>query len=173
MPTYTSISAAEYEPNAPGTSTLMDRLANNPVAMFEGASGAPRLNEDARAGSVAGDFTLFTAGGSFTHAGADASSPYVMVPRSDFRATTSCGLRCKATISAGTNGAEVRLLKNGTEVDSVTTGTLSADVTVVAGDALWFEVRAGTGGGGGETPGSVTVTTVGYFTSATRSCGGC
>lgn len=173
MPTYTAILSAETDPNAPVTSTLMDRLANNPLAMFEGASGAPRLDEDARAGSVAGDFTLFTAGGSFTHAGIDGDSDYIMVPRSDFRATTTCGLRCKATISAGTAGAEVRLLKNGTEVDSETSGSLSADVSLVAGDAVWFEVRAGSGAGGGASPGEVTVTSVGYYCGTTRSCGGC
>ena len=172
MATYTSIAASENEPLAPVTATLMDRLTNNPIAMFEGASGAPRLDEAARAGSVAGDTLLFSALGgtnSLSHQGVDASSPQEIIQHSHFRATTTCGLRCTAEVTSAINGGEIFLYKNGVEVTSRTTvGQLSADVSLVAGDTVWFEVRAGSGSGSGE----LVANTVAFRTGATRSCGG-
>lgn len=44
MATHRTIASTETDPEAPETAQLFKALANNPIAMFEGASGAPRLN---------------------------------------------------------------------------------------------------------------------------------
>ena len=42
MATYRSIAASETDANSPITQTLMEALADNPTAITEGATGAPR-----------------------------------------------------------------------------------------------------------------------------------
>ena len=42
MATYRTIAASEVDPDSPVTSTLMGALADNPTAITEGATGAPR-----------------------------------------------------------------------------------------------------------------------------------
>jgi hypothetical protein len=46
MATWRTIAASEVDPDSPVTATLMQALAENPVAITEGASGAPRLLYD-------------------------------------------------------------------------------------------------------------------------------
>jgi hypothetical protein len=46
---YIPITEAETDPEAPSTSSLWKRFWKNPLAMFEGAAGAPRL----QAGAIA------------------------------------------------------------------------------------------------------------------------
>ena len=176
MPTYTAIASTETDPNAPVTSTLMERLSSNPIAMFEGASGAPRLDEAARGGSVAGDTVLFQALGKdnpYTFDGDSEETDWAEVPGSRFRGTTSGSLRATCTVVSAFSGGEVQVLKNGTQIASAVSGSLSVDVTLADGDTVWFEVRAGTGSGGGATAGQIVVENVAYRTGTTRSCGGC
>ena len=47
MATYTAIAASQKDTNSPVDTTLIDRLDQNPHAMFEGASGSPRLQNAA------------------------------------------------------------------------------------------------------------------------------
>lgn len=47
MPDYVPITEDETDPRAPATSSLFKRLWKNPLAMFEGAIGAPRLEDAA------------------------------------------------------------------------------------------------------------------------------
>lgn len=53
MPDYTVIPDATVDPDAPITSELMYRLRDNPLGMFEGASGAPKLQDAALATGAA------------------------------------------------------------------------------------------------------------------------
>jgi hypothetical protein len=176
MPTYTAVAASEAEPNAPVTSTLIERLSSNPIAMFEGASGAPRLDEAARGGSVAGDTVLFQALGKdnpVSFGGDDGTSPWTIVPGSHFRATTSCGLRATCTVNSAFSGGEVRIVKNGTQVANATdAGAVTVDLSMTDGDTAWFEARGGSGAGGGATAGAIEIENVAYRTGPTRSCGG-
>lgn len=176
MPTYTAIASTETDPNAPVTSTLMERLSSNPIAMFEGASGAPRLDEAARGGSVAGDTVLFQALGknnAVTFGGDDASSPWQIVPGSHFRATTTCGLRATCTVNSAFDGGEVQIVKNGVQVANATAaGAVTVDLSMTDGDTAWFEARGGTGAGGGALAGAIEIENVAYRTGTTRSCGG-
>lgn len=43
MATYTAITDTEIDPEKPVTTSLMTKLRDNPLAMFEGASGAPKI----------------------------------------------------------------------------------------------------------------------------------
>jgi hypothetical protein len=176
MATWTDILDSETDPDKPITSSLGKRWANNVVAAFEGASGAERLDEAARGGSLVGDTVLFQAFGksnTYTGSGVDETSPWVEVPGSRFRCTTPCALRATCTVDSGFGGGEVRVVKNGTEVTSATSGSLSTDLSMTDGDTSWFEVRGGTGSGGGATAGEIVVSDVAYRTAAAkRSCGG-
>lgn len=44
MATYSTISEAESDPGAPGTSQLVKRLRDNPIAVWEGDATAPRID---------------------------------------------------------------------------------------------------------------------------------
>lgn len=61
MATYRIIAATETDPLSPITATLMDAIANNPTAMAEGATGAPKI-------------ALKSASGSFTSSALDFGS---------------------------------------------------------------------------------------------------
>lgn len=43
MTTYTAIAYSEIDASSPATDTVLDRLRNNPIAIAEGATGAPRI----------------------------------------------------------------------------------------------------------------------------------
>lgn len=68
MTTYTAITATEVDADSPVTDTLMQRLRDNPLAMFEGAAGAPRLQ------LAAVDTWFMTAGGIGTYCFANATA---------------------------------------------------------------------------------------------------
>lgn len=51
MAVYIPIADSEIDPESPGTTTLFNKLRDNPLAMFEGAVGAPRLSPGALAAS--------------------------------------------------------------------------------------------------------------------------
>jgi hypothetical protein len=44
MTTYTAISAGEIDADSPITADLMSKLRDNPIAITEGASGAPKIS---------------------------------------------------------------------------------------------------------------------------------
>lgn len=43
MTAYTSVADSEIDPESPGTTTLFTKLRDNPIAITEGASGAPKI----------------------------------------------------------------------------------------------------------------------------------
>lgn len=57
MADWTTITETATDPDAPVTSTLIKALRDNPAAIAEGASGAPRINQPAMG------TWLYTAGG--------------------------------------------------------------------------------------------------------------
>lgn len=73
MTTYTAIANTEIDPESPVTSDLMTKLRDNPIAMAEGASGAPTMEvawhhletlqpgSDATTQTFATDFTGYRA----------------------------------------------------------------------------------------------------------------
>ena len=154
---------AEYEVGAPATSLSFERWFRNPVAMAQGAAGAPRIEADAFSESVAGNTELFSAPRYDVTGGPD----YTMVPMSGFRAITSGEVRVKSTVISLYNAGH-RIKKNATTVASGTS-SLSVDISFVAGDCIWVEAFAGTSGGGGM-PGNLTID-VSYNTNSRRIAG--
>ena len=138
-------------------------LRDNPLAMFEGAAGAPRLLGEsvARLGNglptmtIAADET-YTLG--FGLASVAASS-YLTLSTTDVVAHTytmthyTGVVRCKASHAAGAScTATLSLFKNGTLVStfSTTSGSPQArvvDVTFIAGDVLEWRHRCVPGNG--------------------------
>ena len=47
MPAYTAIAAAEIDVDKPITESIITRVRNNPIAITEGATGAPKFQTDA------------------------------------------------------------------------------------------------------------------------------
>jgi len=47
MASYNEVSISEKDPDSPLTASLVDKLDQNPLALFEGAAGAPRLQNNA------------------------------------------------------------------------------------------------------------------------------
>lgn len=83
MATWRTIAASEVDPDSPVTATLMQALADNPTAIAEGASGAPRvLYDEGTIGSylfgysTAGDTALGSTVAGSTLRGASASRGY-------------------------------------------------------------------------------------------------
>lgn len=62
MATYRSIASSETDANSPVTQTLMEALADNPTAIAEGASGAPKL-AISQASAIAGTSSNLTFSG--------------------------------------------------------------------------------------------------------------
>lgn len=54
MTAYTAIPDADIDPESPGTTTLFTRLRNNPIAITEGSSGAPKIQLNAMANDSVG-----------------------------------------------------------------------------------------------------------------------
>jgi len=52
MTAYSTIADSEIDPESPGTTTLFGKLRNNPIAITEGAAGAPSIVSAALASSV-------------------------------------------------------------------------------------------------------------------------
>lgn len=60
MATYNTISNTQVDPESPVTSELMTALRDNPIAIAEGASGAPRIAWNMQAGTVGTSSLTFT-----------------------------------------------------------------------------------------------------------------
>jgi hypothetical protein len=181
MADYTTITDAQVDPEAPITSELMSALRDNPIAIAEGAVGAPRIVADTFNGAVAGSTLLFSALGTNVTFSSGALSPnFIDVPGARFRAVTSGTVRVSfeyaASPSTGQN-VTVQVTKNGTSVfsQSKTTATYTThtvDVSYVAGDVINVRGQGGTTGGSEPTFNSAVIRNVQYLTSTTRLLGG-
>ena len=146
------------------------QLAGNPIAIAEGAAGAPRIVGRAAASKVevlqvhpfsslsAGDLTLepeFFAEYSFSSTSTN-SSTYVSAGTCEISALANGTLRFNASQSStNSRSSTIRLLKNGSEVQSWTFSTSSSfaiptfrsvDVAASNGDEFEWQIRApGTG----------------------------
>lgn len=172
MADYIPILDSQLEPKAPVTSELMFQLRDNPVAITEGALGAPRVHADAMGGSVVGENLLFKSATAKIE-GSGVDSPWETVHATTcFRATTSGGIRITVTRVNSTGVYGYRIVKNDVVVATTTSNaSLSADINFVAGDVIWVEARGGSNNGTDVVFGSVTTITE-YKVGAIRSVGG-
>lgn len=149
MTTYNSIAPTETDPEAPLTSSLLKRFAQNVLAMFEGAAGAPRLTGEgvARPGNGLAVLTV-TAADTFTAQGGFVAVTGTLLTNStaDLAAQTwtisnyTGSMRFRASHTATGGTSTLGLFKNGTLVTSfgTTTGPVArvVDVAVVPGDVI-------------------------------------
>ena len=172
MSDYIGITEAQSNPFAPLTSELVKQLRDNPIAIAQGAEGAPRLRGLA-ALTVAEYLSLFPlsvdVGPFVINAEAyDGAFSSVTTTSSSF---VSCGIieavlfsgnaRFEATqtarpseVGSGTN--TTRFLKNGVEIQSwslsanvgeINSTTRTAEISVSVGDTFEWQVRRSGGGG--------------------------
>lgn len=139
MATYddSSLSNAQLSHKSPLTIQKARALRDNPVAMFEGAPGAPRLELPALERLVAGDVVR----SSVTDASViGLSTVWVTVLAFGFLQIGT--IRCKTSASQARNTRVVRTRAGASTiiVGATSTAALSADVSVLPGDGL--EIQA-------------------------------
>ncbi len=155
MTDYIAILETETNPGAPSRSSLWKRWANNWIAGFEGAAGAPRIVAAAMSGTVAGAVVLRNClpTGSLDARSATSATERVEVEASKATALVACAVRftisCTRVVGSSCN-ASLIVYKNGvavqTYVTSLTLATL--DISLAAGDAFGIVLTAqGTSGG--------------------------
>ena len=168
MTAYTTIADSEIDPESPGTVTLFTKIRDNPIAITEGASGAPRIQHAALDNSVVNNNNLYspTAGSTYLirniqgDAAQTSDTSYSPVnAHCSYDVTKHIGCIC---LSAGVITAKVkhrdvtadvsyvRILKDGVLVQewSTTSGSFqqrSVDITVTAGAVIVFQQRCNAG----------------------------
>ena len=162
MTTYTAITNGQIDQDSPITQPLMTALRDNPIAITEGATGAPRILGLAAATieevpvltvSAADTYSIGAAEGLVTGIIQTQSSSYVTAYTINVESITGSA-RFKAShrnLISGGNTVDLRLLKNGSVVASWTTSSTtsverSADVSVVSGDILIWEHKVTSSG---------------------------
>jgi len=164
MTSYITINNTEVDPDSPITADLMTKLRDNPIAMAEGASGAPRVYGAAMYGPVAGSVIQRNCL-PFGNESASSSSLTKAVQKilpSVFTALVGCTVRITLTCNQTGTAGEVRVYKNASVVQTYTTSQTNTtlDVTLAAGDCLAVDCT-GTGTSGGAT-GTMTVSLLKY-----------
>jgi|GEM_PF-4375671 len=141
-------------------------LRDNPIAMFEGASGAPRLYGQAMHSPAAGTVVQrnclpFGPEGAISQS---ATPDINKIYQSCFTAMVNCTVRVTLTFtrSSGSTTATFAIYKNGATIQSYTTNqtNTTVDVTLAAGDNIGVYLIA-IGSSGGAT-GSISVTLLTY-----------
>lgn len=136
MATYSAVSAGEKDADSPINVGLIDKLDQNPHAIAEGASGAPRIKKAAI--ERYNEFNLFDFGD-----GSDGSSTI----SSNSNIDSGLHQYVNLTINSG-----VTLTKNTSQVGPLIlkcTGTLTISGTIRCGNQSLLADCGGTAGGGG------------------------
>lgn len=163
MTDWTTIADTQLDPKSPVTSELMTAMRDNPIAIIEGATGAPRILGDAAATpdeyapftvTASDDFqvgvALSTSGASNVY-----TTSTTFQDLNTFIAICVSGtIRFKGAhlvYYTGGYSSELRVLKNDVQVASWTTTSATvvyreADISVAIGDEIKWQVRKVTGG---------------------------
>ena len=149
MTDYTQINDTEIDPDAPIPSLLGYRWRDNPIAMFEGASGAPRIQADAFPDFAVGAVEIINwtppANAIFTYSRPSGSNGQGERGTAMFYQAIKAGsLRLSVEINktgAFTGGGDgIRLYKNNTLIASLNAttswATYTSDFTFAAGDLI-------------------------------------
>ena len=160
MTTWTAIPDASLDPGKPARSIDAKALRDNPTAIAEGATGAPKVRTAALQPPVAGGtYLILMLLGAYnttttltsyypTDLGTDQKYPE---NHRGFTVFVAGSIRCSVGHLAQSGGtAYVRVLKNGVLVQewsttSTTEVTRTVDVTVSAGDRIEFQQRTSSG----------------------------
>ena len=148
MTSYITITDAETDPSAPLTSELAKKWRDNPIALAEGAAGAPRsyigsLERLTAGTSVRAVLTNSTSSGSTSSLVVD--SPAGFIQGGTLRTVLTYG----GTASSKTN--KITRVRAGvtTVLVSTTTNPITTDITVLPGDLFTFSATGSTGPSGG------------------------
>lgn len=135
MADYFAIPDSALDPDAPVTSELAYALRDNPIAIVEGAAGAPRIQD----GALGGNATPY--GGSWIAArtsfvGAGAVGSYVFAVRSSAGETPLGGIVSGASLNASNVATEFGVALSGSwRCMGFASGTVGAGSTT-----LWLRV---------------------------------
>lgn len=133
MTDYLPITDAETDPGAPGTSELWKKWRDNPIAMFEGAVDAPRIQVGAFPETTAGNTVKYMSMGGAT----TTSTSYTKIMSGKFLGRGS--LRIEVTRSFGVGPGGFKIQKNEVDVytkEPVNIGTYTYDLTYAVGDSF-------------------------------------
>ena len=151
MTTYTGLSAGAVGVGGIPSGSTVTALRDNPIAIAEGASGAPRIvGASIHATTAADTFVLYRAGintslGLFAVTGSEGGGTNSgNAIGTEFTALVDCVIRVKFTVTiTGNSGTStVYIRRESTDLQSYTTGgNKSYDVTLAAGQTvgLWAE----------------------------------
>ncbi len=159
MTSYITITDAETDPSAPITSELAKKWRDNPIAITEGETGAPRIVGAAMFAPSAGTVVQRNCLPFGNEVVASTGSASSNISASVFTALVACTVQFRVSCSITAIGTtDLRIFKNGTVVQTYTTSQTGAttNVTLAAGDNVGVAIRA-TGGGGNTATTSVSV----------------
>lgn len=148
MTDYVAIPNGQINQDKPVTRSLVQQLRDNPLAIIEGAAGAPRISQRAFGGFTAGDILLHTnlTGVQMTNAGPGFQkwkSTKVMYEgtyrvKFNYGVTTGYGANVQLYVDNIPQGSPVAISGG---------GEITADVTIASGSEI------GIWGNGGSAPG--------------------
>lgn len=157
MTTYTAITNGQIDQDSPITQALMTALRDNPIALTEGASGAPRIYGNSFA--QLSDLPVLTVSAADTYA--LPSGMFTFVSGTNPTNSTSFVTAISITVVQFTGSARfkgshrtsnsgttsfLKVYKNGVEIGSWTSNstafvTRSIDVSIVPGDVIRWDHR--------------------------------
>ena len=147
MSDYIGITEAQSNPFAPLTSELVKQLRDNPIAIAEGAAGAPRLYLRSLEQLEAGDQIRSRRDEEREFEGAAVENPIYSFSFIQFGAIR---VRYDVRVTSGSGTARVRRIRNGVStvvnsfsVTNTSYTTVSVDVSVIAGDTILVTGEAG------------------------------
>jgi hypothetical protein len=141
MPDFIPPIDSATDPNSPITSDFGKQALNNPLAMFEGAPGAPGLKIAALEDLQIGDASFIAYSSSVSASQNSTNQNRLgLIQNGDIRLSIS------RAFSGGGNSVRVRL--NGSQIAQYTGGgTSTLDLSVLRGDVITFEANGGSTSG--------------------------
>lgn len=141
MADWVAISDSQVDPDAPITSELGYAFRDNPIALAEGAVGAPRITRSALLNMAAGGGNLITQNSfNFTAGASSGGVSQVVLEVSCFLPGAISVFTNLSTVSStGARGVTVSRIRNGTAVIIAsydTVGTRSDNVSIQVGDKV-------------------------------------
>ncbi len=159
MTSYVAIPNGDIDQDSPITQPLMTALRDNPIAITEGETGAPRIVGAAMFAPSAGTVVQRNCLPFGTETVASTAAVSKELLATVFTALVACTVQFRVTCSITAVGTtDLRIFKNATAVQTYTTSQTGAttNVTLAAGDNVGVIIRA-TGGGGSTATTSVSV----------------
>jgi hypothetical protein len=144
MADYIAVTEAQSNPFAPVTSELVKQLRDNPIAIAEGAAGAPRNFLGSLERLQAGN-EIRSRDDSSESFGAGANIPFGR----SFSFIQHGTIRATITVTSGSGTRSVNIVRRRNNSDTIistlsdTNGTLTADVDVIPGDTVGFTASTG------------------------------